>query len=186
MVILQNIMNNKPIVITKQYINIVRILNIMNTIGFPVLFCGQKALQSEHKRSIVRYWPRPLHDVECATLRISQRCRATSTKTRTRRWSWSSAAGCCIMHDCSGAVVGFRVKLSQTFQEPPVTRPLQETVTDGYKLVDTAEFWRPRGREWHSNVRAVTYHYNPLHIMKAHTLFGSTYEHFYSLGVKDH
>ena len=186
MVILQNIMNNKPIVITKQYMNIVRILNIMNTIGFPVLFCGQKAVQSEHKRSIVRYWPRPLHDVECATLRISQRCRATSTKTRTRRWSWSSAAGCCIMHDCSGAGVGFRVKLSQTFQEQPVTRPLQVTVTDGYKLVDTAEFWRPRGRECHSNVLAVTYHYNPLHIMKTHTRFGSTYEHFYSLGVKDH
>ena len=44
------------------------------------------------------------------------------------------------MHDCSGAGVGFRVKLSQTFQEQPVTRPLQVTVTDGYKLVDTAEF----------------------------------------------
>lgn len=65
---------------------------------------------------------------------------------------------------------GFRVKLSQTFQEQPVTRPLQVTVTDGYKLVDTAEFWRPRGRECHSNVLAVTYHYNPLHIIKTHFL----------------
>ena len=138
----------------------------MNTtiIGFPVLFCGQQTRPSEHKRNIFPYRPWPWHDLECAPLRISV---AGQPQRKQEQKDGLGAVLPAVFF-----VQWWGQNKSNFAGTAKVTCPFQVPVTDGYKLVDTAEFWRPWGKKCCSSVLAVTYHYYPLHIIETQHFVG--------------